>query len=101
MYLYSVKDLKSGIYAAPFVSENNETATRALQTTLFTSSDSLLKLYPDDYVLYNIGSFNNETGIILDSEHVRVVCCAELINNYKQDSEEKVVNIKKKDKVKK
>lgn len=80
MYLYSVKDVKSGIFASPFVSENEETASRALTTTLMTQSDSLLKLYPDDYILYEIGYFDNETGWIEHSELKRIVSCAEIIS---------------------
>lgn len=79
MYLYGVKDVKSGNFAAPFVSENSESASRALCTTLMTQPDSLLKLYPDDFILYQLGIFDNETGWIERCELVRVISCAELI----------------------
>lgn len=93
MYLYSVKDLKSGNYAAPFVAENDQCASRALQTTLFTSTESLLKMYPEDYILYEIGTFDNDTGIITDLEHVRIACCAELIDQYQRDKFDNVTKL--------
>lgn len=98
MYLYSVKDVKSGIYAAPFVSENEQTAARALQTTLFTSTDSLLKMYPEDYILYQIGEFNNETGSVYEMNNLRIANCCELIDSYRKDDvdPDKVVKIDKK-----
>lgn len=99
MYLFCVKDVKSGIFAAPFVSENSETAARALQTTLFTSTDSLLKLYPEDYILYQVGTFDNETGWIEHTENIRVACCSELIDNLRKtddDSNAKVTRINRK-----
>lgn len=96
MYLYSVKDVKSGIFASPFVSENEQTASRALQTTLFTSQDSLLKMYPEDYILYQIGQFDNETGFVVPEELQRIANCCELINQFKHDIDDNVVKIDKK-----
>lgn len=63
--LYSIYDQKSSMYG-PIVSfANNDTAKRSF-IEMITSGDrnSMLYLYPDDYILRIIGFFDTESGIV-------------------------------------
>lgn len=63
--IYSIYDVKSGLYGPAMTFVNDATAIRSFQEML-TSPDqnSLLSLYPADYILFCVGEYNQETGLI-------------------------------------
>lgn len=63
--IYAIYDVKSGMYGPAMTFANDGTALRSFQEML-TSGDknSLLCLYPADYVLFCLGLYDQQTGKI-------------------------------------
>lgn len=63
--IYSIYDVKSGMYGPAMTFINDQTAIRSFQEMLTTpDSNSLLSLYPADYILFCLGCLNQQTGLI-------------------------------------
>lgn len=63
--LFSIFDTKSNVYGPVMSFVNDNTAIRAFMEMLVNPDpNSLLSLYPADYLLYCVGIFDNETGVI-------------------------------------
>lgn len=62
--LYSIKDNKTG-FMHPQVDMNHKSAIRNFELTLATvSGDTVMGFCPEDFDLYYIGQFDNESGIV-------------------------------------
>lgn len=61
--LYSIADKKSNIYLPPFLAHNDADAQRQILTML-QKEQNMLSMYPDDYTLTKIGSFDDSKGLI-------------------------------------
>lgn len=59
--LYCIFDLRAERYAPPFVEVNDAVADRRF-TDLLQNKQLLFSMHPEDYRLYRVGSFNEETG---------------------------------------
>lgn len=64
MKIYSIFDLKSQTFADPFVSVNDETLARELNERV--PPNHTYKQYPDDFLIYSIADWDQETGEITD-----------------------------------
>lgn len=64
--VYAVMDNKLSAFMTPFFSHNDETAQRSILVAL-SHAESAIAVAPDDYDLYKIGIFDDESGLI-DSE---------------------------------
>lgn len=62
MNIYSVFDKKAGVYNVPFFLQNNALAVRAF-ADLVNHDDSMISRFPEDFALYNIGSYDDKTGV--------------------------------------
>ena len=69
--MYSIFDKKTGIYSTPFFQQNDATATRMFADEI-NGSGTLLSLHPDDFVLFNVGSWD-DFGAVVGHEPVSVV----------------------------
>ena len=58
--LYSVRDIKTGSYDAPFPSTNSDTARRYFGRVI--EQVPLMREHPQDFELYQVGSFDNDSG---------------------------------------
>lgn len=76
--LFSVQDTRAGIFQAPWVAQNEEVAVRMLTDTLVGSAETLLRLHPEDFKLWSLGGFEEESGFIFAEPEV-VVSVEELI----------------------
>lgn len=70
--LYSVYDRVARVYADPFVSVNDETASRSF-TLAQASPDSMLFASPQDFQLWYIGCLDNSLGELLSYDPPE--CC--------------------------
>ena len=61
--VYSIKDSKSNTYANPFYSINHQTAMRSFNQAA-NDSNTTISQYPEDFSLYHLGTFNDESGEI-------------------------------------
>lgn len=59
---FSVKDLKAESFALPFFLPRIEVAVRTFCDALKDSSHPM-HAHPDDYQLFVLGTFNDETGL--------------------------------------
>lgn len=61
--LYAVLDRKLGSFARPFVMNNDGMAVRAFLTAKQDPSSEMSK-YPEDFSLYALGTFDDESGTL-------------------------------------
>jgi len=66
--LYSVYDVKSEFYGSPVLFHNDEDARRGI-ASVFSNPGSMMATYPEDYRLFRLGNFNDNSGSI---EHCAV-----------------------------
>lgn len=71
-YLYSVLDRKAHVFAAPFTSTNDQTATRLFVRACNDPANDL-GMFPIDYALFQVGMFDDEDGIIKPTEIPRLL----------------------------
>jgi len=63
----AVRDLRADVYANPFVSQNVGTAMRDFSHACIDPQSQLSKS-PEDYMLFKIGEYDDELGIIIPTE---------------------------------
>lgn len=60
--VYSVFDRKSVAYGALLFFVNDDIAKRSMVEVMGERNN--ISLYPDDFDMYHVGTFNNETGVL-------------------------------------
>lgn len=63
MKIYSVRDDAAAAYLPPFYARQNGEAIRMFQNSLSDSQSNFAK-WPDQFVLFELGEFNEDTGQI-------------------------------------
>lgn len=74
--LYSIKD-KQDQFKQPFVDVNDALVLRHLNNSLKDKNE--FSLNPEDFILYRVGSFDTETGI-LESDIKHIVDVKDLVD---------------------
>lgn len=69
--VFSVKDSKAAAFALPFFLPRMEVALRSFRDAVRNPEHDMHK-HPEDYALYCLGEFNDETGELLKVEPVLV-----------------------------
>ena len=77
MKVYSILDKKSGAYSTPFFQPNNETAQRMFADEV-NGRDGLLSRHSEDFILFDVGEFDEATGRLTSYDLVSVVGGGEL-----------------------
>lgn len=72
MFIYSIFDKKAVSFGSLFISENHDTAKRAVVSSLY--DESLLSRFPSDYSLYCLGEFDTDNGDVSGISPVEFVC---------------------------
>ena len=73
MKMYSIHDSKGGFYSNPFYARQNGEAIRSFMNAVDDPSpNNLMHRHPADYSLFEIGSFDDLTGVItpIDPKHL-------------------------------
>lgn len=73
--VYALKDIKGELYEAPFYVRTTAEAIRAFRKAYLTEN-SPVRLYPDDFALYELGTFNEETAGFNLKEAPVLICVA-------------------------
>lgn len=60
--VFSIRDGKLGIFTPPFNYEHPGQALRAFDGVV-KNSETMISKYPSDFSLYELGSFDEETGL--------------------------------------
>jgi hypothetical protein len=71
MNIYAIYDKKAKVYKTPFFMRQDAEAVRAFREAIATG-DSLVSRHPEDYKLYRIGEWDEETAEIF-YKHYSVV----------------------------
>lgn len=59
--VYSVHDRKAAVFARPFIAPNDGMALRSYAAAKMDPTTELSK-FPEDFALYRLGSFDDESG---------------------------------------
>jgi len=70
--MYSIYDICTGMYEAPFLASNDQVAIRTVRDVVMFK-DTMIKRHPEDYRLFYVGSYNKSLGI-LEQDKQRMVC---------------------------
>jgi hypothetical protein len=76
--LYSVRDNKVSAYGKPFPEANNIQATRGLQIAVNTK-EIQLSIFPEDFDLYKVGVFDDQTGEITTQKPEFIISAVSLV----------------------
>jgi hypothetical protein len=77
-YIFSIYDNVAQIFEPPFTEKNKGTAIRRIQDLIQNNVQSPYAKFPDNFVLYHIGYFDNSAAGILDLEPEQVIQFLEL-----------------------
>jgi len=75
MKVFSVRDMKTEAFLQPYFSPTVGSALRAFGDAC-GKSDSPFYLHPNDYVLFEIGSYDDGTGSLDKLITVKMIACA-------------------------
>jgi hypothetical protein len=67
--LYSVYDRTGEIFEPPFVESTDGMAIRMIQTLVANNPQHPIARFGDDFILYKIGEYNPESGMITAVKH--------------------------------
>lgn len=62
--LYSVYDVVSGVFDSPFTAKTDGGAVRLFEN--FCLRSDLVKRHPEDYQLFHVGYFSQQTGYVIN-----------------------------------
>lgn len=84
--IFSVKDIKLGVYNLPFYHDSRIQAIRQLKMALMVDSNLMLNRFPTDYELYEIGEWDDVTGQVNIFEDKKfVVTIKQLVEENEQE----------------
>lgn len=85
--VYSIRDVKGESFNQLTVGSNDHVMMRSLAENLISKRDPIMAFAPSDFVLYRVGTFDIEKGII-ESENpiVYIATGSEVISNYAKQS---------------
>jgi len=72
--MYTIYDKKANFHSFPFRAQNNEVATRSLKNSFNDPNHQNTEYVknPEDFILFKIGGFDDNTGEVLSS--IEQVC---------------------------
>jgi hypothetical protein len=76
MFIYSVLDTKSESFSPPMVNRTKGEAIRSFSDEV-NNPNSMLYKHPEDYVLFEIGTWDNQSGVI--EAHQAPISCGTAI----------------------
>jgi len=68
-------DAKTNVFGLPFTQHNEAMAMRSFQRAAI-DPNSDVSLFPDDFALFQLGEYDDDTGVITPLIPVRHVCTA-------------------------
>lgn len=60
--VYTIFDKKAQVYGPLFTAQNDPTAIRQVQ--MMQEGESLLSQHPDDFAVFRIATYDNQTGVL-------------------------------------
>lgn len=66
--IYAIRDKKAEAFMQPYYANTPGLAIRTFETNV-NQQDSIFNAYPDDFELYEIGTFDDAKGKVIPHEH--------------------------------
>lgn len=76
--IYTIRDAKAECYLQPFTFRTDGEAIRAFDDSV-QKPGTALHDHPEDFFLYKVASFNQETGIVEPMEPVSLGCGSDFV----------------------
>lgn len=80
MYVYSVRDSEAQLFGRPFYTTNAAIATRGFSSQVnqpeIDGQQNDLFLHPESFELYELGTFNDNTGVFELHPQPKPICTA-------------------------
>lgn len=73
--VFSARDMKAEAFLQPFFMPTSGAALRAFGDAC-SKEDSPFFIHPNDYVLYEIGSYDDSDGLLVATSPVKMMACA-------------------------
>lgn len=71
--MYSIYDRKSKIHHPPNYCHNTAHAMRVF-TSIFSQVEQVFNAYPEDFQIFEIGEWNDETGMVTSLDKAHLIC---------------------------
>lgn len=84
--MYCVKDSKSGLFSNPMHETTDEIAVRAFVAQV-GATDNPLADYPEDFVLYRVGEWDNEKGMFIPENPYSLISGIEALRKGREKAE--------------
>lgn len=69
--IFSVRDAATETYNTTFTAPTNQAAMRQFQDLSLDTNTNVNK-HPDDFILYRVGSWDDDTGTLIPEEPVKL-----------------------------
>lgn len=86
---YTIYDVASGVYMRPFFSQADGQAIRGFKD-IATDADHEIGKHPEDYTLFRIGSFNDNTGKMEGETLEKLATALELVAQSRQVNQDNI-----------
>ncbi len=77
---YTIYDVKAEAYLLPFFQTKDGLAIRVVEEAVNDGKHQFCK-YPEDYSLWRIGSYDEQSGTLVKDTPVMIIKCMELIRS--------------------
>ena len=85
--VYSIRDVKGESFNQLTIGSNDHVMMRSLAENLISRRDPIMAFAPSDFVLYRVGTFDINTGVIEPvNPIVYIATASEVMSNYAQPS---------------
>nr|WAE43819.1 MAG: nonstructural protein [Microviridae sp.] len=87
--IYAIRDKRMQVFRTPFIENHDVLAIRSL-TMAMHDPNLAVTAFPEDFALYEMGTFNDQTGVIVSFPEPNLVITAVQIkqNEFKRMQEE-------------
>lgn len=89
LHAYTIFDVASGIYMRPFFSQADGQAIRGFKDIALDKDHEIGK-HPEDYTLFRIGDFNDNTGEIRSDLIEKLINGSEVLAEARQVNQEQI-----------
>ncbi|WNK14014.1 MAG: nonstructural protein [Microvirus sp.] len=72
LYVVSVRDRKAMVFGQPQVVNNIPAAIRSFQDQVNDPASGVLSKHPDDFDMYLLASYDDETGLFADNTPAQI-----------------------------
>ena len=80
---YCIRDIKSNTFNRPFGGLTVEQVKRSIYTSI-AQGNSEIAQFPEDFELYLIADFDDQTGIITGQVPIMIYNCREIVSSYQR-----------------